>query len=284
MDLVWKMDLPFGDAVTGPHFLLGRAAREAGFSAVFNGEGGDQLFGGWTSKPMIAATVYGDLYEGQQEEPEEVYLRSYHRFYGLEEELYSPAFREQVGGPGQRRSLLRPYLGSPEIPSFLNRVRLADIALKGTQNILPRAERIANAWALDMRVPLFDRELAEASFSLPPQLKLHGACEKYVLKLALQGKLPDDIIWRRKYGMSVPSTDWVLGPLAPVMEDLLGPESLRRRGMFREEFIAGLRQGRDLPGETRRRRIGEKLWALAMLEAWMRVFVDGRGRRPGGTT
>ena len=284
MDLVWKLDLPFGDAVTGPQFLLGRAARQAGFSAVFNGEGGDQLFGGWTSKPMIAATVYGDLYEGEQEEPEEVYLRSYHRFYGLEDALYTPEFREQVGGPGQRRSLLRPYLGSPEIPHFLNRVRLADIALKGTQNILPRAERIANAWALDMRVPLFDRALAEASFALPPRLKLHGACEKYVLKLALQGKLPDDIIWRRKYGMSVPSTDWVLGPLAPMMEDLLGSASLRRRGMFREEFIAGLRQGKDLPSETRRRRIGEKLWALAMLEAWMRVFVDGRGRRPGGTT
>jgi asparagine synthase (glutamine-hydrolysing) len=232
---------------------------------------------------MIAATVYGDLYEGEQEEPEEIYLRSYHRFYGLEEELYTPGFREQVGGPGQRRALLRPYLGSPELPHFLNRVRLADIALKGTQNILPRAERIANAWALDMRVPLFDRALAEASFALPPRLKLHGACEKYILKLALQGKLPDDIIWRRKYGMSVPSTDWVLGPLAPVMEDLLGAASLRRRGMFREEFIAGLRQGKDLPSETRRRRIGEKLWALAMLEAWMRVFVDGRGRRPGGT-
>ena len=109
MDLVWKLDLPFGDAVTGPQYLLGRAAQQAGLSAVFNGEGGDQLFGGWTSKPMVAAAVYGDLY--QDETPEEVYLRSYHRFYGLEDELYTPALRAAVGGPGQRRALLRPYLG-----------------------------------------------------------------------------------------------------------------------------------------------------------------------------
>ena len=54
-DLVWKLDLPFGDAVTGPQYLLGRAARAAGLTAVFNGEGGDQLFGGWTNKPMVAA-------------------------------------------------------------------------------------------------------------------------------------------------------------------------------------------------------------------------------------
>ena len=60
-DLVWKLDLPFGDPVTGPQYLLGRAAREAGLTAVFNGEGGDQLFGGWTSKPMISAEIYADL-------------------------------------------------------------------------------------------------------------------------------------------------------------------------------------------------------------------------------
>ena len=108
--------------------------------------------------------------------------------------------------------------------------------------------------------------LATASFALPPQLKLHGACEKYVLKLALQNKLPDDIVWRRKYGMSVPATDWALGPLSPLMEELLGPASLRRRGMFREDYVTRLRQGHDQADETRRRRIGEKLWALAMLE------------------
>jgi asparagine synthase (glutamine-hydrolysing) len=162
----------------------------------------------------------------------------------------------------------------------LNRIRLADIALKGSQNILPRAERMSNAWALDARVPLFDRPLAEASFRLPPRMKLHGACEKYVLKLIMQRHLPREVVWRRKFGMSVPVTDWVLGPLAPVVEELLGPASLARRGFFRPEYVERLRKGRNDPDETRRRRIGERLWALLALEAWLRVFVDGRGRRP----
>jgi asparagine synthase (glutamine-hydrolysing) len=133
-----------------------------------------------------------------------------------------------------------------------------------------------------MRVPMFDRELAEASFTLPPQLKLHGASEKYVLKLILQRHLPREIVWRRKFGMSVPVTDWVLGPLAGPLEELLGPASLARRGLFRKEYVEPLRQGRNDPSETRRRRIGERLWTLAMLEAWLRVFIDGRGKRPGG--
>jgi asparagine synthase (glutamine-hydrolysing) len=113
-------------------------------------------------------------------------------------------------------------------------------------------------------------------------MKLHGACEKYVLKLMLQKQLPKEIVWRRKFGMSVPITDWVLGPLAAQMEDLVGSASLAKRALFRNEFVERLRQGQNQPNETRRRRIGERLWALAMLEAWLRIFIDRRGRRPGG--
>jgi asparagine synthase (glutamine-hydrolysing) len=278
-DVVHKLDLPFGDAVTAPQYLLGRAARAAGVIAVFNGEGGDQLFGGWTSKPMVAAELFGHLYEHQETESrEETYLRSYHRFYGLEDALYTPELKAAVGGPGQRRAHLAPYLGEEAAGAFLHRVRLADISLKGSQNILPRAERMTNAFGLDVRVPLFDRRLAESSFRIPPELKLHGACEKYVLKVAVKNKLPEDIVWRRKYGMSVPATDYALGPLAPLLDDLLGERSLAERGMFQPAYVRSLREGRDVPSEIRKRRLGERLWALAMLEAWLRVFIDKRGK------
>jgi asparagine synthase (glutamine-hydrolysing) len=279
MDFVHKMDLPFGDPVTGPLFLLGRAARAAGVTCVFNGEGGDQLFGGWTSKPMIAAGLYAGLYGEQSRE--DLYLRSYHRFYGLEGELYSHDFAAAVGSPGQRRAVLAPYLHSGAAASYLNRIRLADISLKGSQNILPRMDRAAQCSGLDVRAPLFDRRLAELSFRIPPQLKLHGATEKFVLKLSLQNRLPKDIVWRRKFGMGVPITDWVLAePLRGILHDLLGQAAVRRRGYFRPEFVTSLLQGVSLPDELRRRRVGERVWTLAMMEAWLRVFIDGRGRRP----
>ena len=98
-----------------------------------------------------------------------------------------------------------------------------------------------------------------------------------VRRLGLSLGLPEDIVWRRKYGMSVPATDWVLGPLRPIVDELLSDRAVRARGLFRPEFIAQLLSGTGLPSETRRRRVGEKLWALAMLEAWMRRFVDRRG-------
>ena len=284
-DLVWKLDLPFGDPVTGPQYLLGRAAREAGLNAVFNGEGGDQLFGGWTNKPMISTAIYAGLLgsgEGEDAGPgesrAESYLRSYHRFYGQEESLYTTAFRERIGPPGTRRAHLEAYLGDDSATSFLNRMRLADTALKGSQNILPRAERMANAWGLDVRVPLFDRRLGELAFSLPPQLKLHGAAEKFVLKLAMQERLPAAIVWRRKFGMGVPITDWLLGPLEGTVHELLGARARRQRGLLRGGPVERLLAGQPDPAEPRRRRIGERLWTLAMLEMWLRLFIDDRGR------
>lgn len=276
-ELARKLDLPFGDPVTGPQYLLGQCAQGLGLQTVFNGEGGDQLFGGWTSKPMVSAQLYSNLYE--EESREETYLKSYHRFYGLESQLYTADFYQRVCTPGVRRAHLQPLVHSSAAQTFLNRIRLADIELKGSQNILPRMEQMASAWGVDVRVPLFDRQLAELSFTIPPQMKLHGACEKYVLKLALQRRLPPDVVWQRKLGMSVPITDWVLGALVTTLKDLLGRPSLARRGWFRAEFVEPLLAGQNHPQETRRRRIGERIWTLAMLELWLRTIWDQRGSR-----
>jgi hypothetical protein len=81
--------------------------------------------------------------------------------------------------------------------------------------------------------------------------------------------------------MGVPITDWVLAePLRGILHDLLGQAAVRRRGYFRPENVTSLLQGVSLPDELRRRRVGERVWTLAMMEAWLRVFIDGRGRRP----
>ena len=279
-DFVWKLDLPYGDPVTVPQYLLGEAARREGLGKVFNGEGGDQLFGGWTAKPMLAREVFAaSLPERSREE---AYLDSYHRFYGLEDDLYSPRFIASIEGFDARRSFVGGLLNGNSA-AYLDRVRLVDIGLKGMYNIIPRAEAIASGWGLRVQMPLFDRALAEASFTVPPTDKLKGSCEKYILKRATSGLLPDEIVWRKKLGMSVPMTVWIKGPLKRLIRDLLGKRSLNRRGLFRSEYVRELRKGRDAAGEPRGRRVGEKLWTLAMLEAWLRVFVDGKGKRPEGS-
>jgi len=259
---VAALQQPFGDAVTVPLYLLGKAA--SGYaSMVFNGEGGDQLFGGWTNKPMIAAELYGAGAVSRTE----TYLTTYHRFYGITDPLYTQRARELTDGV-LPAAWVEPALNADGFTSLMHRLRAANLALKGAQNIAPRAVQLADACGLAVRSPFFDTDLTEWSFSLPTEWLLHGACEKHLLKQVAEKYLPSEIVWREKRGMGVPVTEWLLGPLRNEVARYLSPARIRRDGWFAPDAIIALRRGDDRPSELRRRRLGEKLWALLILQAW----------------
>lgn len=255
---------PFGDGVVVPLYLLGQAARAHGLDVVFNGEGGDQLFGGWANKPMIAAEMYGPPNYSR----EAAYLATFHRFWGLTEQLYTPKAQAAVAGE-DAGAWVRPALDSSDgFSSLLHRLRGANLRLKGAQNIAPRAVQLGAAHGLRVQMPFFDRALAEWTFGLPPQWFLRGACEKHGLKQAAQFFLPAEIVWREKRGMGVPTTEWCLGSLRREVTARLSPARLKRDGWFDLDAVARLRRGEDQPGEFRRRRVGEKLWTLLMFHVW----------------
>ena len=110
------------------------------------------------------------------------------------------------------------------------------------------------------------------------EMKLHGACEKFVLKIAMQGHLPEDIIWRKKSGHERADDRLAAGLSHPFWKNTsVTARSLRAAGSARSTSPSC--EGNDRPGETRKRRVGEKLWALIMLEAWVRhVVARGRSR------
>ena len=116
------LDLPFGDGVTVPLFLLAeRAAQDT--AVLFNGEGGDQLFAGWTNKPLIAAGVYHRS-QGGAESFAEHYLRTFHRLWGLEERVFQPATLARVRQL-HAGDFLRDALDPGPAPSLLHRLRRA---------------------------------------------------------------------------------------------------------------------------------------------------------------
>lgn len=263
-ELAAALGLPFADGVTGPLWHLCGAARAAGLDTVFNGEFGDQLFGGWTNKPMLAAGVYG------AEPREAAYLRSFHKFAGLERDFYTPEFLERIGEHLDCTPLLAPLVRTGRAASFLHRMRLTDIEVKGRYNILPRMHAIAAGHGLTAWAPLADRELAGFAFALPTGHQLHGAREKHILREAFRDALPPAILDRPKTGMGVPVTDWLRDAPAGWLAAMLGPAGFGGRGLFRQDELDRMAAGENEAHEVRRRRLGERLWALVMLEAWLR--------------
>ena len=144
------LEQPFGDGVTVPLYLLGQAAAKH-VSLIFNGEGGDQLFGGWTNKPMVAA----ELYAGKDYDREAMYLNTFHRFYGFTDQFYTSYAQEAIDKVDVG-SWLRPALAAKGFKNLLHRLRAANLWLKAAQNIVPRATQLATVHGLHVRSPFFD--------------------------------------------------------------------------------------------------------------------------------
>ncbi len=259
------LDQPFGDGVTVPLYLLHQAARQD-VEIVFNGEGGDQLFAGWTNKPLIAAEVYQAAVSNSRPSFAQHYLRTFHRFWGYESQVFQPAVATQFAtlDPAQ---WLTAALDSRYTDSLLHRLRRAGLLLKGAQNIHPRATQLAIAHGLWLRSPFCDLGLAEWSFRLSGRLCLQAACEKYILKRAVDEWLPPDIVWRRKRGMGVPLTGWCVNDWWHDLGRWLNPAVLQAEGIWQPDVAARLVAG-EVGSISHGRRIGESLWLLIAWQQW----------------
>jgi asparagine synthase (glutamine-hydrolysing) len=259
------LNSPFGDGVTVPLYLLNQVASQE-TQVIFNGEGGDQLFAGWTNKPLIAAGIYQAEHPHKKESFIEQYLRTFHRLWGYESRIYQPEIYAQIQCLNAQEWLL-DALDSHFCPSLLHRLRRASLMLKGAQNIHPRATALGFVHGLNVRSPFCDLLLAEWTFKLSGELCLHGACEKYILKRAVENWLPSEIVWRQKRGMGVPLTSWCVNDFWHDIGNWLNPGILQAENIFYPDIASQIITG-QLGGNIQGRRIGETLWLLIMWELW----------------
>lgn len=266
---VKALDLPFGDGVTVPLYLLAQRASEE-TEVIFNGENGDQLFAGWTNKPLIAAGIYQGEHPNKDDFLQQ-YLRTFHRLWGYE------AYLADMSGLNAE-DWLREALDSQYSDSLLHRLRRAGLMLKGAQNIQPRATNISLSQGVVVRSPFCDLPLTSWCFRLNGELTLQGSCEKYILKRAVENWLPPEIVWREKRGMGVPLSSWCLQDFWHNLGDWLNPGILRREGIFQSDIAAKIVSG-ELGAGITGRRVGELLWLLVMWELW-RIHVLGEAPSP----
>jgi asparagine synthase (glutamine-hydrolysing) len=146
----------------------------------------------------------------------------------------------------------------------LNQCLYVDVQTWLANDILPKVDRASMAVGLEARVPFLDVELVEFAFRLPRHLKMHRGRRKVILRRAMRGRLPGVVLRRPKSGFNSPVSDWLRGPLRPIMEDLLrSPSGLVDVGHPRigNLWRAHLEERTDG---------GFPLWALLTLLLWER--------------
>ena len=132
------------------------------------------------------------------------------------------------------------------------------------EDILTKVDRASMACGLEVRAPFLDAELVDFIQALPPSFKFGRNQTKRLLKRAAAGRLPASILARPKKGFGIPVASWLRGPLAPLMNQLLGRERLERQGLFHPEEVAR----RIAEHQSGRHDHRKPLWTLLIFQLW----------------
>ncbi len=301
--LVWHYDEPFSDSSALPTYYLSQMTRDH-VTVALNGDGGDEAFAGYEKYLAMQFFSYlnqlpsrgrqflqrlGDILPEQAQKRN--LLRKFKRFLktssgdfatdylGLmtlfdknsKRALYTPEFTRRLNGYPLADRFLGSLLEQGSSLHWIDCISRTDYESYLPNDLLAKVDIASMAHSLELRSPFLDHKFVEFSASLPAQFKLSGTKTKYLLKRALKGILPRDILNRKKMGFGVPLNHWFRGPLREFATGTLLSEKSLKRNYFEPGQVRRLLSEHS----AGRRDHAYKIWNLLVLEIWHQVFVDG---------
>jgi asparagine synthase (glutamine-hydrolysing) len=161
---------------------------------------------------------------------------------------------------------------------ILQRMTYNEFKLRLPELLLMRVDKIGMSVSIEARVPFLDHHLVEYSLDIPMDQKIKGRSAKYILKKAVEGIIPENIIYRKKMGFGAPMSQWLRGNFGLFVRDALLGSGLMDRGFF---DIAYIRQLLD-DHRSGRRDNSLYIWTLFNLAAWYDYWLSApssAGRR-----
>lgn len=298
--LIWHEDEPLGFEASVPLYFVSKLAQEH-VKVVLTGEGSDETLAGYARyRKALTLLEYGEKYEALTPQVLRGAVRSgvaalpgvlgrklTRTFLSLDadiESLYFDNFAifgkkrqrslftgeatEKIGG-GDPFDNLHRWLGKTDAASLLDRLLYVDIKTY-LHELLMKQDQMSMAASIESRVPFLDHKLVEFTARLPERMKLRGRDTKWILRKAMQGVLPSEILDRPKMGFPVPLGDWLRGKFRHLVDDYVLSDRSLARGIFNEAALRQLVAAHDR-GEDHASRI----FRLMNLEIWHRIFIDG---------
>jgi asparagine synthase (glutamine-hydrolysing) len=299
--LVWHYDEPFADSSAIPTWYVAQLTRRH-VTVALSGDGGDELFAGypryravalgsgldrwWPLRKLLGARWWQAMPCSARQKSK---LRQFKRFSeGLRLSagqryldwistfnaprramLYTDAFQAQLTDSDPYR-FLEAALSRVDRRDRITAISLADLQTYLPCDLMTKVDIASMAHALECRQPFLDYRLVELAASFPVAWKYRRGRGKRMLRRAFGDLLPAAIWNRGKMGFGVPLDHWFRHELKPMTHDLLLGDTARRRGLFRPRVVAELvRQHEQSEFDH-----AQRLWALLVLELWMRQWVD----------
>ncbi len=293
--IVWHYGQPVADVSIVPNYYLAAAARRH-MTVVLNGDGGDELFGGYR-RPFVEYLI-GPYRERVPEEVRRAIGRWFERrgfdsrsrlmavaragaMSAADAYTYDRAFRmwrlhgyrpefHQAVSDWHPDVLYRRAWDDVDADNDIDRILAADFATYLPDQLLTKADRSSMAHSLEARSPLLDTALMEYAARIPPHLHFDGFETKRVLKRVAERFVPGSLVHRRKRGFVMPASAWLRGELAEYVRAALESRTFFERGWLEPRFVRRLLD-EHFSGQ---RDWGEQIFTLLVLEVWARIMLD----------
>ena len=300
--LIYHLDEPMADPAIIPAYLICQSASSY-TKVLLSGMGADEIFGGYRRHvadrfASLYAAVPKVVREGLLSPvldrlpsagngplvpsirrlkriaraaslPEAQRLVDYASWTDTEQRhgLYTTGLENILNGAhagAVQEAMLEKVSGADRLTQML----YLDATLYLTSHNLNYTDKMSMAASVEVRVPFLDNEVVDLAASLPSNLKVRGGTTKYVLRRAMNGVLPQEVLKRGKTGFGAPIRAWLAGDLKPMVGDLLSDEQLNRRGLFEPTAVKALVED-NLQGRADN---SYAIWALLTLELWMQAY------------
>jgi asparagine synthase (glutamine-hydrolysing) len=297
---VWHLDEPGGGTTAIPGYFVAKLARE-NVKILLSGEGGDEVFGGYEfyikyfietnfmrfnsgrSISQFQLFKYLPKYLGMVRS-RELFLRSLSRGILPKKKDYieirphldptkyfriiSDDYLHDVSGYDPIENVHEKYLQDNGNKTFVDKIQYLDIKTY-LYRILHIYDRMCMAVSLENRVPMLDYKLVEFGTTIPVAYRFYGLLPKFPLRMCLKGRLPDDVIERKKAGFSLPVGAWFRHELKDMVHNIIYSRNAKNRGIYNFNEIDKLwRQHLSGVNHT------ERIWSLISIELWHQLFID----------
>ena len=297
-EIIWHNDEPVADPSALAMFLLSKMAKKH-VTVVLNGAGGDEIFGGYISykvglanelyhkvipgpfrrnlvrpvvdavSPHLSSKFYVGLQSATHEQKEHGFLFAKSVFSEKDKDnLYTSDLKSRIDHDSFERATDTLFIHTDRA-CFLERMMYADTKSYLVDHILLETDKLTMSSSIEARVPIIDQKVVEFAATIPPQLKLKGLTEKYILKKVGQDILPRSTRNRRKRPFRIPINTWFKDELNEMAVQVLDDSVILREGYFKPEVVA------DIIRRHKRSELlyNHQLYALLVFEMWHERFV-----------
>jgi len=287
-------DEPFS-GVTSTYFLTKLISKHV--KVALSGDGADELFGSYLSHRLAQPLEVRRRLNRDGKKPSKVDIEALKPFHqrldyldqllAIEDEagrrlslhlwddagkanLVTDRFRA-LANCVATRDLVADVFRTAGTADPLNRALYYDFETLLPDQVLPFVDRLSMAHSVEVRPPFLDHRLVEFAATIPGYMKIRAGREKHILKEAVRGLLPDEILTRKKEGFVLPVDKWLLGELRPRVESALSPGRLRIHGLLAPDTV-NLLLAEHFSGKANH---GPRIWNLLMFQIWWEKTYGG---------